>query len=75
MPVTIAVANSATFEVESPDHSVTLVYDPTTFTILLCRQFQSKRLAGNAALDQLRRGMALFSPDSTTVYAPCNRTW
>ena len=69
VPVTITVATSLTFEVLSPDKATTLTYDPTALTLLLCEQFQRD--------DQRQRGhlpsytdMALFSPDSSTVYVP-----
>src|ERR1700689_1098831 len=32
-PVTISVSNSVTFLVESPDHTITMAYDPTSFTL------------------------------------------
>lgn len=67
-PVTIAVANSTTFEVESSDHSVTLVYDPTSFTLYFVTN-SSETVAGNAALSSAT-GMAVLSPDSNTVYVP-----
>ncbi len=67
-PVTIAVANSATFELESSDHSVTLVYDPTSFTIYFVTN-SSETVAGNAALAS-STGMAALSPDNNTVYVP-----
>jgi hypothetical protein len=67
-PVTIAVANSATFELESSDHSVTLVYDPTSFTIYFVTN-SSETVAGNAALAS-STGMAALSPDNNTVYIP-----
>jgi hypothetical protein len=67
-PVTIAVANSATFELESSDHSVTLVYDPTSFTLYFVTN-SSETVAGNAALSS-STGMAVLSPDNNTVYVP-----
>ena len=38
-PVTISGRHSVTFEVESPDHTTTLVYDPDTFAPVLHDQF------------------------------------
>jgi hypothetical protein len=67
-PVTIAVANSATFELESSDHSVTLVYDPTSFTLYFVTN-SSETVAGNAGLAS-STGMAALSPDNNTVYVP-----
>jgi hypothetical protein len=67
-PVTISVANTATFEVESPDHTVTMVYDPTSFTLYFVTN-SSETTAGNVPLTS-STSMALFSPDNSTVYAP-----
>ncbi len=67
-PVTIAVANSATFEVESSDHTLTLVYDPTSFTLYFVTN-SSQTVDGNAALSSAT-GMAVLSPDNNTVYVP-----
>ena len=67
-PVTITVANEATFEAESPDHTVTAVYDPTTFSIWFVTN-SSETTAGQVPLSN-STSMFLFSPDSATVYAP-----
>ncbi len=67
-PVTIAVANTATFEAVSPDHTVTAVYDPTTFTIWFVTN-STQTSAGDVPLSS-STGMFLFSPDSATMYAP-----
>jgi hypothetical protein len=66
--VSIMVGNSLTFEVLSPDGTETAVYDPTTFTLTFITNATeltngSVTLANNA-------NMAVFSPDSTTVYVP-----
>ncbi len=67
-PVTITVTNTATFEAESPDHTVTAVYDPTTFTIWFVTN-STETTAGDVPLSS-STGMFLFSPDSATMYAP-----
>ena len=67
-PVTVTVSTSVTFEVESPDKSTTLVYDPNGFALWIVTNSTDATsgelpLAGPAS-------MAVFSPDSSTVYAP-----
>ena len=68
VPVTITVAGSLTFEVLSPDRSTTLTYDPTNFSFYFLDN-ATEALTGNMGLSSYT-GMALFSPDGTTVYAP-----
>ena len=65
-PVTIQVATDVTFEVESPDHTVTMVYDPTQSTLYFVTN-SSEAAAGDIPLPS-SVSMALFSPDSSTVY-------
>jgi hypothetical protein len=73
-PVTIPVSNSATFEAESPDHTVTAVYDPTSIDLWFVTN-SSETTAGDVPLSS-STSMILFSPDSGTVYAPePNRTF
>ena len=67
-PVTIAVSGSVTFEVESPDHTTTAVYDPGSVAIFFITN-SSQTSIGDAPLAD-PTGMALFSPDGTTMYAP-----
>ncbi len=67
-PVTVTVSDSVTFEVESPNKSTTVVYDPDGYTLWTVTNSTDTTsgempLAGPAS-------MALFSPDSSTVYAP-----
>ncbi|MGA2904537.1 MAG: hypothetical protein ABSD98_11935 [Candidatus Korobacteraceae bacterium] len=68
VPVTVTVSTTVTFEVLSPDRSTTLVYDPSSFTLWTVNNSMettslSLPLAGASS-------MAVFSPDSSTVYAP-----
>ncbi|HUI84726.1 MAG TPA: hypothetical protein VL240_10905 [Candidatus Binatia bacterium] len=67
-PVTIAVAATVTFEVESPDHSVTMVYDPSAATLWFVTN-STEMTAGNVSLTS-STGMALFSSDGNSAYAP-----
>lgn len=67
-PVTIPIANTATFEAESPDHTVTAVYDPSTFAIWFVTN-SSETTSGDVSLSS-STSMFLFSPDSGTMYAP-----
>lgn len=68
VPVTISVAGSLSFEVLSPDKNTTLTYDPTTLTFYFLNN-TSETTTATVGLPTYT-GMALFSPDSTTVYAP-----
>jgi len=67
-PVVIQVSNSSTFMAESPDHSTTLVYDPTSFALWFITN-SSETAAGDIPLGS-SAGMALFSPNGNSVYAP-----
>jgi hypothetical protein len=67
-PVTIAVSTDVTFEVESPDATVTSVFDPTVNALWFVTN-SSETVAGDVALGSAA-GMAVFSPDSGTVYVP-----
>ena len=67
-PITITVSTDVTFEVESPDHTTTMVYDPTSRALWFVTN-SSESAAGDIPIDS-GAGMALFSPDSTTVYVP-----
>jgi hypothetical protein len=67
-PVVIQVSNSLTFLVESPDHSVTMGYNPTAFALWFVTN-SSETAAGSIPLSS-STGMALFSPDSNSVYVP-----
>ena len=67
-PVTIPVANTVTFQSESPDHNTTVVYDPSTIALWFVTN-SDETLAGSIALPG-STGMALFSPDSTKLYVP-----
>jgi hypothetical protein len=68
-PVTITVAaTGVTFEVLSPNKAMTLVYNPSSFTLWTVTNSTAMSsfplpLAGPTS-------MAVFSPDSSTVYAP-----
>ncbi len=68
VPVTISVTSSLTFEVLSPDKNTTLTYNPNTLSFYFVDN-TSETLSTQVALPTYT-GMALFSPDSTTVYAP-----
>ena len=67
-PVTIPVSTSVTFQVESSDHTVTAVYDPTAHVLWQVMN-STEMTAGNIPLTS-SAGMALFSPDNTKFYAP-----
>jgi hypothetical protein len=66
-PVTIPVSSTLSFEVESPDHSVTMAYNPSS--ILMA--FVSNSAEQTAGTLTMGSGVtsALFSPDSNKVYA------
>jgi hypothetical protein len=67
-PVTIAVGISATFEVESSDHTLTLVYDTSATTLYFVTN-STQTVAGSTPLSS-STGMAALSPDNNTVYVP-----
>jgi WD40 repeat protein len=68
VPVTITVGGSLTFEVEAPSFATTLAYDQNG-KILNFVDNASETTSGSVTLPDFT-GMALFSPDSTTVYTP-----
>ncbi len=68
VPVTITVATSLTFAVLSPDKATTLTYDPTTLTLYFVDN-STEATSGSVTVPSYT-GMALFSPDSSTVYVP-----
>jgi hypothetical protein len=68
VPVTIAISTDVTFESESPDHNVTTVYDPTIHALFFVTN-STETAAGEIGLTS-PTGMAVFSPDSGTVYTP-----
>jgi hypothetical protein len=67
-PVTISVATDVTFELESPDLTVTMVYDPSTRAMWFVTN-STEVATGDIAISS-STGMAIFSPDSTLVYVP-----
>lgn len=67
-PLSISVGNNITFEVESPDHSVTVVYSSSPPALSFVTNV-TEQTAGNLALNGAT-GMALFSPDSSKLYMP-----
>jgi hypothetical protein len=68
VPVTVSVGGSLTFEVESPSRATTLAYDQDGNTVYFVDN-ATETTSGSVALPDFA-GMALFSPDSSTVYAP-----
>jgi hypothetical protein len=68
VPVTITVATSLTLEVLSPDRTTTLTYDPDSLTFYFVDN-STETTSGTVTIPSYT-GMALFSPDSSTVYAP-----
>lgn len=67
-PITITVSSTVTFEAESPDHTTTVVYDPISIALWFVTN-SSETTSGDVPLGS-SAGMALFSPDSGTLYAP-----
>jgi hypothetical protein len=67
-PVSISVSTSVTFEVESPDRTTTAVYDPSSATVWFVTN-SSETTSGDTALSS-GTSMAVFSPDSSTMYVP-----
>ena len=66
--VNITVGGSLTFELLSPDNLETLAYDPTTFTLTFITNASETT---NGAVNLANwADMAIYSPDSTKVYAP-----
>lgn len=68
VPVTITLAGSLTFEVESPDRTNTLVYEQTAHQLEFVNN-ATEALSGSVSLPDFA-DMALFSADNATVYAP-----
>jgi hypothetical protein len=68
VPVTVSVGGTLTYEIVSPDRTVTVVYD-TTGNQLEFVSNASEAVTGSVALPDFA-SMALFSTDSTKVYAP-----
>ena len=69
-PKVISVTNGTpiSFEVESPDHSVTVVYGPNPPALYFVTNV-TEQTAGSVALTS-STGMALFSPDGKKLYLP-----
>jgi len=67
-PVTITVSTHVTFEVESPDHATTMVYDPNT-NVFWFVDNATEATTGNVGLASAT-SMAVFSPDNSKVYVP-----
>jgi hypothetical protein len=68
VPVTISVGTSLTFVVEAPSFATTLVYDQNADEIFFVDD-ATEATSGSLVLPAFT-GMALFSPDSSTVYVP-----
>lgn len=66
--VNITVGGSLTFELLSPDAAETVVYDPTSFTLTFITN-ATEATNGSVTLANWA-DMALYSPDSTKIYAP-----
>jgi len=66
--VNITVGGSLTFEILSPDGLETLVYNPSSFTLTFITN-SSEATNGSVNLANWA-DMALYSPDSSKVYAP-----
>jgi hypothetical protein len=66
--VSIPVGNSLTFAVLSPDGLETLVFDPTTNTLTFITN--STELTNGSVNLSNYANMALYSPDSSTIYVP-----
>ncbi len=67
-PVTISIGGELTFEVESPDRTITLVYNQSADQLIFVTN-ASEIFAGSVTLPDFA-DMALFSTDNTKVYAP-----
>ncbi len=68
VPVTVSVSSTVTFEVESPNNAVTAVYDPSAIALWFVMN-STEATSGDVPLTS-SAGMALFSPDSSAMYAP-----
>jgi len=67
-PVAISVSTSLSFEVESPNHATTAVYDPSSDSMWFVTN-SGEATSGSVGLGS-STGMALFSTDSSTLYVP-----
>jgi WD40 repeat protein len=67
-PVTIAISTTVTFMVESPNKNTTLAYDPDTEALWIVDNSTAVTTGDLPLIGPA--SMAIFSPDSTTVYAP-----
>ncbi len=72
LSVNIPVGISTTFLVRSPDGTTTAAYDPAAISIGLVNN-SSQTTTGTVALPAWA-GMAMFSPDSKTLYVPTGNT-
>lgn len=68
VPVTISVGGVLTYEVEAPSRATTLVYESSANDLVFVDN-ATEMTSGSVALPDYAQ-MALFSPDSTQVYAP-----
>lgn len=68
VPVTVSVGGTLTYEVVSPDRTVTVIYN-TSGNQLEFVSNASETVTGSVALPDFA-SMVLFSTDSTAVYAP-----
>ncbi len=66
--VSISVATTVTWEVLSPDSTTTAVYDPSSNVVYLVDN-ASESVTGTLPL-AAAASMAVFSPDSSTLYVP-----
>ena len=67
-PVTVSIGGSLTFEVVSPDRTLTAIYDQAGNRLEFVNN-ASQTVTGGLALPDFA-SMALFSTDSTEIYAP-----
>lgn len=67
VPVTISISTTTTFEVESPNNNTTAVYDPGTEAMFFVAN-STEMVAGDVGLSSAA-STAIFSPDSTLMYA------
>src|ERR1700757_3938237 len=68
VPVTVTVSGTVSFEVESPNNTITVVYDPGTNALFFVTN-STEMVTGAVPLTSAA-SMALFSPESTKIYAP-----
>jgi len=67
VPVTVAVSTTVSLEVESPNNTLTAVLDPSTNAMFFVTN-STEMVAGDIALTSAA-STAIFSPDSTLMYA------